>query len=65
MSIALIPIIIRISLRTRNRGLSTLATNIADGFVVLAWLSGCVLISINTWKNNLRMKYLSTPPSEL
>jgi len=65
MAIALIPILIRVSLRTRNRGLSTLASNIADGFVVLAWLSGCVLISINTWKNNLRMKYLSTPPSEL
>jgi hypothetical protein len=65
MTIALIPILIRISLRTRNRGLSTLASNIADFFVVLAWLSGCVLISINTWKNNLRMKYLSYPPSEL
>jgi hypothetical protein len=65
MTIALIPILIRISMRTRNRGLSTPASNIADGFVVLAWLSGCVLICINTWKNHLRMQYISYPPSEL
>ncbi|KAF2248833.1 hypothetical protein BU26DRAFT_519040 [Trematosphaeria pertusa] len=65
MALALVPILIRISLRTRNRGLNSLAASIADAFVVLAWLSGAVLISINTWKNNLRMKYLSTPPSEL
>ncbi|KAJ4352323.1 uncharacterized protein N0V89_007671 [Didymosphaeria variabile] len=65
MVVALIPILIRVSMRARNRGLSTLASNIADGFVVLAWLSGCVLISINTWKNNLRMKYLSAPPETL
>jgi glucan phosphoethanolaminetransferase (alkaline phosphatase superfamily) len=66
MTIALIPILIRISMRTRHpRGLSTLATNTADAFVVLAWLSGCVLISINTWKNNLRMKYLDADPSTL
>jgi hypothetical protein len=65
MTVALIPIIIRVSMRTRNRGLSSLASNIADGFVILAWLSGCVLIAINTWKNNLRMKYLSAPPETL
>jgi hypothetical protein len=65
MTIALIPILIRVSLRTRNRHLASPAANIADIFVVLAWLSGAVLISINTWKNNLRMKYHSTPPSEL
>ncbi|KAF2265726.1 hypothetical protein CC78DRAFT_492819 [Lojkania enalia] len=65
MTLALIPILIRISLRQRNRGLHSLATNIADGFVVLAWLAGLVLIAINTWKNRLRQSYLSTPPSEL
>jgi hypothetical protein len=65
MAVALIPILIRTSMRTRNRGLSTLASNIADAFVMLAWLSGCVLISINTWKNNLRMKYVSAPPETL
>ncbi|KAF1965243.1 hypothetical protein BU23DRAFT_575061 [Bimuria novae-zelandiae CBS 107.79] len=65
MGIALIPILIRVSMRTRNRGLKSPASNIADIFVVLAWLSGCVLISINTWKNLLRMKYLSAPPETL
>lgn len=65
MTIALIPILIRVSLRTRNRGLNSLASNIADGFVILAWLSGAVLICINTWKNRLRMKYLSYPASAL
>ncbi|KAF2473992.1 uncharacterized protein BDR25DRAFT_386908 [Lindgomyces ingoldianus] len=65
MTLALIPILIRISLRQRSRGLHSLATNIADGFVILAWLSGCVLIAINTWKNSLRMKYLHSPPGML
>ncbi|PSN62017.1 hypothetical protein BS50DRAFT_638603 [Corynespora cassiicola Philippines] len=65
MTLALIPILIRISLRTRNRGLHSLAANTADAFVLLAWLSGCVLISINTWKNTLRMKYLSYPKESL
>jgi hypothetical protein len=65
MTLALIPILVRLSLRTRNHNLNSLASNIADVFVALAWLSGCVLISINTWKNHLRMKYLSTDPSTL
>ncbi|KAH7130443.1 hypothetical protein B0J11DRAFT_252075 [Dendryphion nanum] len=65
MTLALIPIILRLSLRTRNRGLNTIATNTADIFVVLAWLSGAVLIAINTWKNNLRMKYLHLDPATL
>ncbi|KAF2645621.1 hypothetical protein P280DRAFT_465421 [Massarina eburnea CBS 473.64] len=64
MVIALIPIIIRFSIRTRSRGLS-LSTNIADVFVIFAWLAGLVLIVMNTWKNNLRMKYLSAPPETL
>src|SRR5262245_51706654 len=65
MAVALIPILIRISMRTRNRGLNNIASNSADGFVILAWLSGLVLIAINTWKNNLRMKYLHDPPETL
>ncbi|KAF2121417.1 hypothetical protein BDV96DRAFT_211808 [Lophiotrema nucula] len=67
MIVALIPIILRLSLRMRNRGLDPLSTNIADGFVVLAWLAGSVLISINTWKNNLRLKYIRnhTDPATL
>lgn len=65
MTLASIPILIRISVRTRNRGLANPATNVADGFIVMAWLSGCVLILINTWKNNLRMKYLDAPKDTL
>ncbi|KAJ4296925.1 hypothetical protein N0V90_006973 [Kalmusia sp. IMI 367209] len=65
MTLAFIPILIRISMRTRNRGLSNTASNIADTFVILAWLSGCVLICINTWKNNLRIRYRSYPPELL
>ncbi|KAF2873349.1 hypothetical protein BDV95DRAFT_339084 [Massariosphaeria phaeospora] len=65
MGLALVPILIRISLRTRNRGIDSLAANIADAFVVLAWLSGAILISINTWKNKLRMKYLDAPKDTL
>ncbi|KAF2129375.1 hypothetical protein P153DRAFT_366771 [Dothidotthia symphoricarpi CBS 119687] len=65
LTLALIPITIRLSLRTRNRGLHTPSANLADTFVILAWLSGCVLISINTWKNTLRMQYLSAPPASL
>lgn len=65
MTLALVPIIIRISLRTRNRGLSSTAANLADGFIILAWIAGAILIIINTWKNTLRMKYLSTPKEQL
>ncbi|KAF1993691.1 hypothetical protein P154DRAFT_383465, partial [Amniculicola lignicola CBS 123094] len=65
MTLALLPILVRLSLRTRNRGLSTPATNFCDFFIVLAWLAGAVLICINTWKNNLRMKYLNDPPETL
>ncbi|KAF2708958.1 hypothetical protein K504DRAFT_477360 [Pleomassaria siparia CBS 279.74] len=54
MAVALIPILLRLSLRTRNHGLSSLASNIADG-----------LVSINTWKNNLRMNYLHANLSTL
>lgn len=65
MTMALIPIIIRVYVRTRNRAINSFASNVADGFVILGWLSGCVLISINTWKNTLRMKYLSAPSETL
>jgi hypothetical protein len=65
MTIALLPILLRITLRLRLRTLSCLATNFSDAFVILAWLSGCVLICINTWKNHLRMRYSSAPPQTL
>ncbi|KAF2734994.1 hypothetical protein EJ04DRAFT_492587 [Polyplosphaeria fusca] len=65
MTLALIPILLRLSLRYRTRIPNTLASSTADAFLVLAWLSGCVLICINTWKNHLRMSYLHADPSTL
>ncbi|KAF2631078.1 hypothetical protein BU25DRAFT_488521 [Macroventuria anomochaeta] len=65
MAFALLPILIRISLRARSRTLHSPATNVSDTFIVLSWLSGCVLICINTWKNTTRMQYLSSPPQTL
>lgn len=65
MTLALLPILLRITLRLRSRMLPCLATNLSDAFTLLAWLSGCVLICINTWKNHLRMKYASSPPQTL
>ncbi|KAF3044068.1 hypothetical protein E8E12_008843 [Didymella heteroderae] len=65
MTLALLPILLRITLRLRSRTLSGRATNVSDAFIILAWLSGCVLICINTWKNHLRMQYLSAPSATL
>lgn len=65
MTLALLPILLRITLRLRSRTLPCLATNLSDAFILLAWLSGCVLICINTWKNHLRMRYASFPPHTL
>jgi hypothetical protein len=65
MTLALIPILIRISHRTRTRCSTSPAANVADAFIILAWVSGAILISINTWKNHLRMKYIHASPSTL
>jgi hypothetical protein len=65
MTLALLPILLRITLRQRSRTPSSIATNLSDAFTIFAWLSGCVLISINTWKNALRMRYSSLPPQTL
>ncbi|KAI8628823.1 hypothetical protein F5Y19DRAFT_98152 [Xylariaceae sp. FL1651] len=65
MTLALIPIILRFWLRWREAKPQPLSRNISDGLVVFSWLSGLVLISINTWKNTLREKYVHYPPSEL
>ncbi len=64
MLFTLILIILRLSLR-RRRPSHTLAANLSDIFVVASWLSGIVLISINTWKNNLRHKYQHLPQEGL
>lgn len=65
MTVALIPIILRLSLRWRSSGTHSTATNLSDGFIVGAWISGIVLISINAWKNTLREHYRNWPASEL
>lgn len=65
MTVALIPILLRLSLRRRHIGPHPLSTNLSDSFVVMAWLSGIVLISINAWKNSLRERYVHAPPSSL
>lgn len=62
MTLALIPILLRLSLRRKHVGPHSLATNMSDSFVLLAWLSGIVLISINAWKNSLRQKYVHYEP---
>ncbi|KAI0853436.1 hypothetical protein F5Y00DRAFT_224673, partial [Daldinia vernicosa] len=65
MSIALVPIILRFWLRHRESKPRTVTLNLSDGLVLLSWLSGMVLIGINTWKNNLRQQYVHLPPDEL
>ncbi|KAI0383581.1 hypothetical protein F5Y04DRAFT_250541 [Hypomontagnella monticulosa] len=65
MTLALIPIILRFWLRFRQTRPRTLTHNISDGLVLLSWLSGMVLISINTWKNSLRQSFIHLPPDEL
>ncbi|KAI0483613.1 hypothetical protein F4859DRAFT_503180 [Xylaria cf. heliscus] len=65
MTIALIPIILRFWLRWRESKPQPVSRNISDGLIVLSWLSGIVLISINAWKNSLRQRYIHYPPSEL
>lgn len=42
----------------KARARQTTAKHISDACLVAAWLSGGVLVGINTWKNTLRMKYV-------
>ncbi|KAI0443490.1 hypothetical protein F4803DRAFT_311703 [Xylaria telfairii] len=65
MTVALIPIILRFWLRWREAKPQPVSRNLSDGLIVLSWLSGIVLISINAWKNTLRERYVHYPPSEL
>ncbi|KAI1815912.1 hypothetical protein GGS20DRAFT_583968 [Poronia punctata] len=65
MTLALIPIILRFWLRWREAKPQALSRSISDGLIVLSWLSGIVLISINAWKNSLRQRYVHLPWSEL
>ncbi|KAI0408452.1 hypothetical protein F4802DRAFT_594386 [Xylaria palmicola] len=65
MTLALIPIVLRFWLRWREAKPQPKTRNLSDGLIVLSWLSGLVLISINAWKNTLRQRYVHYPPSEL
>lgn len=65
MSVALIPVVLRFWLRFRDSAPLPLTLRLSDGLVLLSWVSGMVLISINTWKNSLRQHYVKLPPSEL
>ncbi|KAL1627998.1 hypothetical protein SLS56_006141 [Neofusicoccum ribis] len=65
MTLALIPIVLRFWLRRRQLQPQPFTRNLSDALVVLSWLSGMVLICINTWKNSLRYHYRNHPASEL
>ncbi|KAL1651962.1 hypothetical protein SLS58_000085 [Diplodia intermedia] len=69
MTLALIPILLRFHLRRRQRQRQLqpqpFTRNLSDALILLSWLSGIVLISINTWKNSLRQHYIHQPPSSL
>lgn len=65
MTLALIPIILRFWLRWRQRHPQPFMRNLSDALILLSWLSGIVLISINTWKNTLRQRYIHWPPEQL
>lgn len=68
MTLCLLFITLRLSLRFTHRAqpsnehVHRLASLLSDIFLVFSWLSGLVLISINTWKNLLRYKYLNYQP---
>jgi len=59
LGFALIFVAFRVCFRRHKR--PSLASNISDAFVVLAWTSGAVLASINAWKNSLRKHYEGQP----
>ncbi|KAK8000814.1 hypothetical protein PG990_013414 [Apiospora arundinis] len=66
MTLALLPIILRFWLRYKENKRQPWTRNLSDALVVLSWLSGIVLISINVWKNMLRYRYIHDPhPEEL
>ena len=64
MTFALSLVIMRLYLR-KKRQVHSLAANLSDLFLVSSWLAGIIDISINTWKNSRRMRYVSWPESQL
>ncbi|KAI1251362.1 hypothetical protein MGN70_005930 [Eutypa lata] len=65
MTLALIPIVLRLWLRFTEAKPQSWSRDLSDGLVLFSWLSGMVLISINTWKNSLRQRYIHSPSDEL
>ncbi|KAK8123259.1 mg2+ transporter zinc transport protein [Apiospora sp. TS-2023a] len=61
MTLALLPIILRFWLRHKENKPQPWTRNVSDALVVLSWLAGIVLISINAWKNMLRYRYIHYP----
>ncbi|KAK8043267.1 hypothetical protein PG993_005697 [Apiospora rasikravindrae] len=64
MTLALLPIILRFWLRYKESERHPWTRNVSDALVVLSWLSGIVLVSINAWKNTLRYRYIHDPHPE-
>ncbi|KAI0160998.1 hypothetical protein GGR52DRAFT_586310 [Hypoxylon sp. FL1284] len=67
MTFALIPVVLRLWVRWRPQHprARTLALDVSDGLVLLAWASGAVFIGANTWKNRVRARFAHLPRSEL
>ncbi|KAK7915320.1 hypothetical protein PG985_013023 [Apiospora marii] len=61
MTLALLPLLLRFWLRYKENKAQPWTRNVSDGLVVLSWLAGIVLISINAWKNMLRYRYIHYP----
>lgn len=65
MALALIPVVLRFWLRFKETHPHSLNRDLSDGLVLFSWLSGMVLVGINTWKNSLRQRYIGgAPPGE-
>jgi hypothetical protein len=73
MLLALVIILLRYAVRHRRnpqaqaspKPSGSLAGYLSDIFVITSWISGMVLVAINTWKNNLRFKYRHDDPDKL
>lgn len=66
LTLALVFVLLRLWIRrTKQRELVSTALNVSDGATVGAWISGLVLVCINTWKNTERMHYISWPTEDL
>jgi hypothetical protein len=51
--------------QTSPKPSSSRASYLSDIFVLTSWFSGVILVSINTWKNQLRFKFRHGNPDKL